>query len=277
MNREEPEAASGLSVKEAIQRLFVELNESAMHDAGTLELTRTPSLVQRTGGLRKGKAWVIVSEPGGGARSLGVSILLDALGCDGRSCDEPGRTSAAWYHLAVPDRRATAELLASYGRIPIRQIERASLTRDGWARLTRAAGVLAKAKLRLFDDASVRCPDPPDVALWDLLPAHKEVIKRATSEIHERTANVLVVEVDRAFPAELIRRGEIARLELHAANWANVDWLMVVSPARSRADDAEPLERFHVAVSRPWVGQGPRLEVALDSVEILRTVACLPP
>lgn len=266
---------TGRPFKQAIQELFIELNDTALHADASLDLSHPPNLVRRTGGLRRGKAWVIVSEPGGGARSLGISLLLDALGFDGRSRDATHRT-AFWLHLAAPERRVAAELLASYARIPLRQIERGDLHRDAWGKLTHAAGVLAKSALWLSDEPLLDPSEPPDVAFWDLSADHAEAIRRATDEIPHQTAHVLVLETDRCMPRSAVDKGDVSHVGIDAIVWKHVDWLLVVSPVPSRDQDDGPTERFLVAVTRPWIGQGACIEVELPNVEVVRREALCP-
>lgn len=261
----------------AISRLFAACNAAVLREGELVALRYNTPITQVTGDLCKGRAWVIVSEAGGGARSLGISLMLDLLGHESARTHEhaPSGVSALWMARAAPERRVTAELLTALARVPTQRLARGDLSRDDWSRLTKAAGDLAKTPLWIVERQALvsGAPQAPDAVLWDVRAKDHDAITKAATDIPEYAAHIVMVEAEGRLDASLLERGDIRLLDIDALDWMRVDWLLTVSPCRAKGlEKGASLARFDVAITRPWMGQGQRVQVVLPNVELIGPV-----
>lgn len=245
-----------------LARLFTACQHTLAWEGQAVTFPAQRDWTHASGGLRAGRAWVIVSEAGGGARSVTASLVLDLIGLihGGSNAPSPPPVSVAWIAQASPEQRVTSELLASLAGVSTRDLARMRFTAGDWESLTKATQHLAQAPLRIEHTLTGQ----PRVVVWDVAPDRVGSILGAG--LAQDAGHLLRVELESVADRAMLRRGDVRTLDLEAAAWACVDWVVSVTPGRKRRGSA-CLRSFHVAWTRPWIGQGDGMLVELADVE----------
>jgi replicative DNA helicase len=165
-----PESTSVQTLKEVIQKTFVQLTESYQRGS---RITGVPTgftkLDGLLGGLHDGDLLIVAARPGMGKTSLVLNMatnvalpkLVEIEGDEdtaGSVRQESGH-GVAVFSLEMPREQLAARMLCSEARVDASKLRTGDLNKEDWTRLTKAAAELAKLPIWIDDCSNLSVLD----------------------------------------------------------------------------------------------------------------------